>query len=125
MFEMFKKTKKKITKLSKLVFTLRPVCRMCLVGHGLCFKSKSVMYEKGFIKCSAQYCKSFQALKKIHKMTFDSGHISWKGKLMDNITVFSLSTRRLAKILLYLNFPLKLVAIDMGSFHICRGCKLA
>lgn len=37
---------------------------MCLVGLGLCFKSESIMYEKGFIKCSAQYCKNFQALKK-------------------------------------------------------------
>lgn len=68
---------------------------------------------------------SFQALKKkIHKMRFDSGRISWKWKLMDNITVFSISTR-LAKIFLYLNFSLKSVAIYMGSFHICRGCKLA
>lgn len=67
------------------------------------------------MKCSAQYCKSFQALKKIHKMRFDAGRISWKWKLMDNITVSSISTRW-AKIFLYLNFSLKSVAIDRGSF---------
>lgn len=75
------------------------------------------------MKCSAKYCKSFQARKTIHKMRFHSGHISWKWKLMDKISVFSVSTR-LAKILLYLNFSLKSVAIDRGSFQICRGYKL-
>lgn len=43
------------------------------------------------MKCSAKYCKSFQARKTIHKTRFHSGHISWNGSLWIRLVYFPLA----------------------------------
>lgn len=126
--EKHKKTtqnKPQTTKLAKLVFTLGRCFQNVLYSVACVLNQKVyIVYEKQFIKCSAQYCKRFQALRKVYKMRFDSGCISWKWKPMDTL-LYSLLARGDLQKMLCLNFPLRSVAVDTNTYHSCSGLKLA